>query len=128
MTNAILTLRGRAACARDFDPDRATGATFQMLNDAKQTSDAGLTTASAGVIKWINGCRRPPLSRANSPMSPAPTPEKVSSATLGDSEESGAIYAKTLSFFGCSRTCSIDFGQFAPMFRLDAARYRNAIS
>jgi hypothetical protein len=38
------------------------------------------------------------------------------------------IYAKTLSFFNACRTCSIDFGQFAPMFRLDAARYRNAIS
>src|ERR1700761_8588643 len=36
--------------------------------------------------------------------------------------------AKTLSFFNASRTCSIDFGQFAPMFRVDAARYRNAIS
>jgi hypothetical protein len=36
--------------------------------------------------------------------------------------------AKTLSFFSASRACSIDFGQFAPMFRLDAARYRNAIS
>jgi hypothetical protein len=42
-------------------------------------------------------------------------------------EQSG-IYAKTLSFFGASRACSIDFGQFAPMFRPDAARYRNAIS
>jgi hypothetical protein len=38
------------------------------------------------------------------------------------------IHAKTLSFFNASRTRSIDFGQFAPMFRLDAARYRNAIS
>jgi hypothetical protein len=39
-----------------------------------------------------------------------------------------SIAAKTLSFFSASRACSIDFGQFAPMFRLDAARYRNAIS
>jgi hypothetical protein len=31
------------------------------------------------------------------------------------------IHAKTLSFFNASRTCSIDFGQFAPIFRLDAA-------
>jgi hypothetical protein len=37
-------------------------------------------------------------------------------------------FAKTLSFFGASGPRSIDFGQFAPMFRLDAARYRNAIS
>ena len=29
---------------------------------------------------------------------------------------------------GASRACSIDFRQFPPMFRLDAARYRNAIS
>jgi hypothetical protein len=36
-------------------------------------------------------------------------------------------YAETLSFFDASRTSSIDFGQFAPMFRLDAARYRNAM-
>jgi hypothetical protein len=42
--------------------------------------------------------------------------------------KSACIHAKTLSFFNASRTCSIDFGQFAPMFRLDAARYRNAIS
>jgi hypothetical protein len=35
---------------------------------------------------------------------------------------------KTLRFFGASDPCSIDFSQFAPMFRIDAARYRNAIS
>jgi hypothetical protein len=35
---------------------------------------------------------------------------------------------KTLSFFDASGACSIDFSQFTPMFRLDAARYRNAIS
>jgi hypothetical protein len=48
-----------------------------------------------------------------------------------DAPENGRlspIHAKTLSFFNASRTCSIDFGQFAPMFRPDAARYRNAIS
>jgi len=39
-----------------------------------------------------------------------------------------AIWAKTSGFLGPSRACSIDFGQIAPMFRLDAARYRNAIS
>jgi hypothetical protein len=38
------------------------------------------------------------------------------------------IHPKTLSFFGASGACSIDFGQFTPIFRLDAARYRNAIS
>jgi hypothetical protein len=39
----------------------------------------------------------------------------------------GSIYAKTLSFFGASRACSIDFGHFDPMFRLNAALGRNAI-
>jgi autotransporter-associated beta strand protein len=61
MTNAILTLRGRAAWAHDFNPDRAIGATFQTLpgasfvvNGARQASDSALTTASAEV-KWMNG-------------------------------------------------------------------------
>ena len=61
MQNAILTLRGRAAWAHDFNPDRAVGATFQTLpgacfvvNGARQASDAALTTASAE-IKWMNG-------------------------------------------------------------------------
>jgi len=31
------------------------------------------------------------------------------------------IYAKTLSFFSTSQPCSIDFVQFVPMFRFDAA-------
>ena len=61
LTNAILTLRGRAAWAHDFNPDRAIGATFQALpgasfvvNGARQASDSALTTASAEV-KWLNG-------------------------------------------------------------------------
>jgi uncharacterized protein with beta-barrel porin domain len=61
MQNAILTLRGRAAWAHDFDPDRNIGATFQTLpgasfvvNGATQARDAALTTASAEV-KWLNG-------------------------------------------------------------------------
>src|SRR6202022_1696012 len=61
MQNAILTLRGRAAWAHDFNPDRAIAATFQTLpgasfvvNGARQASDAALTTASAEV-KWMNG-------------------------------------------------------------------------
>jgi hypothetical protein len=37
------------------------------------------------------------------------------------------ILAKTLSFFELSGGRRIDFRQFDPMFRLDAARYRNAI-
>jgi uncharacterized protein with beta-barrel porin domain len=61
MTNAILTLRGRAAWAHDFNPDRAVAATFQTLpgasfvvNGARQATDAALTTASAE-LKWMNG-------------------------------------------------------------------------
>ena len=34
MQNGVLTLRGRAAWAHDFDPDRAVGATFQALPGA----------------------------------------------------------------------------------------------
>jgi fibronectin-binding autotransporter adhesin len=61
MQDAILTLRGRAAWAHDFNPDRAIGATFQTLpgasfvvNGAARAADAALTTASAEV-KWLNG-------------------------------------------------------------------------
>jgi uncharacterized protein with beta-barrel porin domain len=59
--NAILTLRGRAAWAHDFNPDRAVAATFQTLpgasfvvNGAQQAFDAALTTASVE-LKWVNG-------------------------------------------------------------------------
>ena len=61
MQDGILTLRGRAAWAHDFNPDRAVAATFQSLpgasfvvNGAAQASDAALTTASAE-MKWLNG-------------------------------------------------------------------------
>ena len=61
LQTAILTLRGRAAWAHDFNPDRAIGATFQALpgasfvvNGARQAGDCALTTASAE-IKWMNG-------------------------------------------------------------------------
>lgn len=59
--NAILTLRGRAAWAHDYNPDRNIGATFQTLpgasfvvNGARQANDSALTTASAE-MKWLNG-------------------------------------------------------------------------
>ncbi|MBR1221841.1 autotransporter domain-containing protein [Bradyrhizobium sp. U87765 SZCCT0131] len=59
--DAILTLRGRAAWAHDFNPDRAVAATFQALpgasfvvNGAAQARDAALTTAAAE-IAWRNG-------------------------------------------------------------------------
>ncbi len=60
MQNAILTLRGRAAWAHDFNTDRNIAATFQALpgasfvvNGAAQAHDSALTTASAE-LKWIN--------------------------------------------------------------------------
>jgi autotransporter-associated beta strand protein len=61
MSNAILTLRGRAAWAHDFNPNRAIGATFQTLpgasfvvNGAAMASDSALVTGSAE-MKWVNG-------------------------------------------------------------------------
>ena len=58
MQDAILTLRGRAAWAHDFNTDRSIAATFQTLpgasfvvNGAAQAHDAALTTASAE-MKW----------------------------------------------------------------------------
>jgi autotransporter-associated beta strand protein len=61
MPNGIFTLRGRAAWAHDFNPDRAVGATFQTLpgasfvvNGARQAADAALVTGSAE-MKWLNG-------------------------------------------------------------------------
>jgi autotransporter-associated beta strand protein len=61
MQDGIFTLRGRVAWARDFNPDRNIGATFQTLpgasfvvNGAAQASDSTLVTASAEK-KWLNG-------------------------------------------------------------------------
>jgi autotransporter-associated beta strand protein len=61
MQDAILTLRGRAAWAHDYNNDRSIAATFQTLpgasfvvNGAAQASDSALTTGSAEV-KWRNG-------------------------------------------------------------------------
>ncbi|WP_245452270.1 autotransporter outer membrane beta-barrel domain-containing protein [Bradyrhizobium forestalis] len=61
LTDAVLTLRGRAAWAHDFNPDRNIAATFQTLpgasfvvNGAAQAHDAALTTASAEV-RWRSG-------------------------------------------------------------------------
>ena len=61
LPDAILTLRGRAAWAHDYDPSRAIGATFQTLpgasfvvDGAAQASDSALVTASAE-MKWMNG-------------------------------------------------------------------------
>ena len=61
LQDAILTLRGRAAWAHDYNPDRSISATFQTLpgtsfvvNGAGQARNAALTTASAE-IKWLSG-------------------------------------------------------------------------
>ena len=59
--DGVFTLRGRAAWAHDYNPDRSIGATFQTLpgasfvvNGARMASDAVLLTASAEK-KWLNG-------------------------------------------------------------------------
>jgi uncharacterized protein with beta-barrel porin domain len=61
MQNGIFTLRGRAAWAHDFNPDRNIAATFQTLpgasfvvNGAAQARDAALVTGAAE-MKWLNG-------------------------------------------------------------------------
>lgn len=61
MADGILTLRGRLAWAHDYDPDRAIGATFQVLpgasfvvNGAAQAADSALVTAAIEK-KWLSG-------------------------------------------------------------------------
>jgi len=61
LQNGILTLRGRAAWAHDFNTDRNVTAVFQTLpgasfivNGAAQAHDSALATASAE-MKWLNG-------------------------------------------------------------------------
>jgi uncharacterized protein with beta-barrel porin domain len=59
--DAILTVRGRAAWAHDYNTDRSAAATFQTLpgatfvvNGAAPAQNAALTTASAE-MKFISG-------------------------------------------------------------------------
>ena len=61
MQDGVFTLRGRAAWAHDFNPDRSIAATFQALpgasfvvNGAAQAHDSALATGSAE-MKWLNG-------------------------------------------------------------------------
>jgi T5SS/PEP-CTERM-associated repeat protein/autotransporter-associated beta strand protein len=61
VNDAILTLRGRAAWAHDFNPDRSLAATFQTLsgasfvvNGAAPARDSALVTTAAE-LKWLNG-------------------------------------------------------------------------
>ena len=61
LNDALLTLRGRAAWAHDFNSDRSIAATFQSLpgasftvNGAVASRNAALTSASAE-MKWSNG-------------------------------------------------------------------------
>ncbi|MBW7961151.1 autotransporter domain-containing protein [Bradyrhizobium sp. BR 10261] len=61
MQNGVLTLRGRAAWAHDYNPSRAVTALFQTLpgtsfvvNGARVDPDSALVSASAE-MKWLNG-------------------------------------------------------------------------
>jgi uncharacterized protein with beta-barrel porin domain len=61
MVDAVLTLRGRAAWAHDYDPNRAVTAIFQALpgasfvvNGARPDPDSALVSAGAE-MKWLNG-------------------------------------------------------------------------
>src|ERR1700738_4443351 len=61
MQNGVLTLRGRAAWAHDYDPNRAVTALFQTLpgtsfvvNGARVDADSALLSASAE-MKWLSG-------------------------------------------------------------------------
>lgn len=61
MQNGVLTLRGRAAWAHDYNPSRAVTALFQTLpgasfavNGARADADSALVSASAE-MKWLNG-------------------------------------------------------------------------
>ncbi|MBI5129614.1 MAG: autotransporter domain-containing protein [Rhodopseudomonas palustris] len=61
LDGALLTLRGRAAWAHEFDIERSVSATFQALpgasfvvGGARPARDAALTTVSAEV-NWLNG-------------------------------------------------------------------------
>jgi len=61
LRDGVLTLRGRAAWAHDFNPDRSIATTFQALpgagfvvNGAAQARDSALTTAAVE-MSWLNG-------------------------------------------------------------------------
>jgi uncharacterized protein with beta-barrel porin domain len=61
MQDGVLTLRGRAAWAHDYNPDRAVTALFQALpgasfavNGARPDADSALVSAGAE-MKWLNG-------------------------------------------------------------------------
>ena len=61
LQDAMLTLRGRAAWAHDYNPDRTVTALFQSLpgtsfvvNGARGNPDAALASGGAEV-KWLNG-------------------------------------------------------------------------
>jgi uncharacterized protein with beta-barrel porin domain len=61
VSNGVLTLRGRAAWAHDFNTDRNVTALFQTLpgaafvvNGAAQAHDSALVTAAAE-MKWLSG-------------------------------------------------------------------------
>jgi uncharacterized protein with beta-barrel porin domain len=89
IAGAILTLRGCAAWAHDFNPDRTVAATFQNLpgasfivNGAAQAPNAALTSASAE-MKWQSGSSQR-RSTANFRKRRAPTPAKAWCAGSGE--------------------------------------------
>ena len=53
---------------------------------------------------------------------------RIGSRATGTGGSNVARSIQNIKLFRPSAARSIDFGQFAPMFRFDAARYRNAIS
>jgi hypothetical protein len=53
---------------------------------------------------------------------------RLGSRATGTGGSNVARSIQNIKLFRPSAARSIDFGQFAPMFRFDAARYRNAIS
>ena len=90
MSNGILTLRGRAAWAHDFNTDRNVTALFQTLpgaafvvNGAAQAHDSALVTAAAE-MKWLSGWSAAAVSKASFPMSPVPTPARLLCAMRGN--------------------------------------------
>src|SRR5665213_4323 len=54
LTDAVLTLRGRAAWAHDFDPDRSIGATFQTLPGASFVVNGAAAQRDAASVSYTH--------------------------------------------------------------------------
>nr|WP_249802161.1 autotransporter domain-containing protein [Bradyrhizobium zhengyangense] len=90
MQNGVLTLRGRAAWAHDYNRSRAVTALFQTLpgtsfvvNGARVDADSALVSASAE-MKWLNGFSIAGTSTASSPATSLATPARACSSTCGE--------------------------------------------